>query len=331
VLRLSILIPYLRCAESLERTLVSVLANRPKGCEVLVALAQAYDDPYTLTDEVRFVSAPPGAGLVEAMNLGLVECRAPIVHVLGCGATVDDGWLEAPLEQFRDRRVAAVAPLVVDQRDPERAVSAGLEYHPGGVPRSRGRGLSSDRAGELATVILGPTTRAAFYRRAAAAAEHGFFDETMGDRLADVDLALRLRQAGYLAHFEPGSVIYDAPADSSPPASFAAAHRAERLFWRHVATNGWTRSLAMHSLVVAGELRRSLVRPSVLTQLAGRIIGCCDWGNHRRQRQRWALQPAGTTAWDEPPTAVSVVTRFDETQARPKASSRVQRRAGQVR
>ncbi|HUY31387.1 MAG TPA: hypothetical protein VMV69_01295 [Pirellulales bacterium] len=289
--RLSILIPALSCAERLEHTLVSVLANRPEQCEVVVVLAHPYDDPYDLVDEVRFVAARRGAGLAECANLGLRECRAPFVHLLACGAAVEEGWTQAPLRQFSDQRLAAVAPLVLDEHDPARVLSAGLEYHPSGVRRLRGQGLSSAEARSLGPTILGPTAQAAFYRRAAVAPTQAFFDASLGDPLADSDLALRLRQAGYWARFEATSIVYHS-ADPPPVAGFVAARHAERLFWRHAPAAGLTRSIALHSLLVVGEFRRSFPRPAALTHLAGRMVAACDWGFHRRQRRRWALSPA---------------------------------------
>ena len=52
--RLAIVITDGGSIESLESTLVSVLENRPPDCEVLVALAGPYADPYELSGEVRF-------------------------------------------------------------------------------------------------------------------------------------------------------------------------------------------------------------------------------------------------------------------------------------
>jgi hypothetical protein len=307
----------------LEQTLESVLANRPRRCEVVVVLARAYDDPYHLGDEVRYVSARSCAGLAESINLGIRECRAPIVHLLACGATVDEGWTAGPLEDLRDRRLGSVAPLVLDERDPTQIVSAGMEYHPGGVRRLLGRGLPAARAAELATSILGPTAQAAFYRRGAALANEGLFDVSLGDGLADADLALRLRQAGNQARFEPTSIVYDAPAAATRP-SFVAARQAERIFWRHAPTLGLARSIALHGLVVAGELRRGLPHPSALTQLAGRMVGSCDWGNHQRQRHRWALPPAEggerrSSELDE--HTATVASRIDPSHAKVDASN----------
>ncbi len=71
--KLSIIVPVLGQIEPLEHSLVSLLAHRPRSSEVLVVLNSPYDDPYSLTDEVRFIAAAPGAGWVESVNTGLRE------------------------------------------------------------------------------------------------------------------------------------------------------------------------------------------------------------------------------------------------------------------
>ena len=43
--------------EALESTLVSVLENRPRDCEVIVVSNRKYDDPYSLAGEVTFIEA----------------------------------------------------------------------------------------------------------------------------------------------------------------------------------------------------------------------------------------------------------------------------------
>ena len=68
-LRLSIVIPAVTSAAELEETLLSVLENRPEQCEVIVALACEYDDPWNLRDEVTFVRAPAGASTIGCVNL----------------------------------------------------------------------------------------------------------------------------------------------------------------------------------------------------------------------------------------------------------------------
>ncbi|HVW38151.1 MAG TPA: glycosyltransferase, partial [Pirellulales bacterium] len=165
--RLSILIPFLGNRDSLENTLASVLQNRPEGAEIVVALGQEYDDPYQLGEEVRFVRAAGATTLAAALNQGFGACQGPIVHTLGCGVTVGDGWTDRALRRFDDRRVASVAPLIVDADHPQRVWSAGLEYRAGGACRRLGQGVLIDSAQGLGGRLVGPSWVAGFYRRSA--------------------------------------------------------------------------------------------------------------------------------------------------------------------
>ena len=83
--RLSIVIPAVTGAEALEETLLSVLENRPESCEVIVALACEYDDPWNLRDEVTFVRAPEAASTIGCVNLGISSAAGEVIHVLSAG------------------------------------------------------------------------------------------------------------------------------------------------------------------------------------------------------------------------------------------------------
>ena len=127
---LSIVIPMQGNAARLEQGLVSVLENRPADCEVIVVLDGAYEDPYLLEDEVRFVDAPDGASWVDSINLGVQRARAEIVHLLGCGSQVCEGWSDVIGPHFERSEVASVAPLVAWAKGP--AAVAGVRMPPGG-------------------------------------------------------------------------------------------------------------------------------------------------------------------------------------------------------
>lgn len=282
--RLSILIPFLGHRDSLENTLASVLQNRPAGSEIIVALGCDYDDPYQIDEEVRFTRIAGRRGLIDLVNDGFRECLAPIVHLLACGVTVSEGWTDAAVAHFRDRRVASVAPLIVDADAPDRVVAAGLEYLPGGAWRRRGQAGGVEAVHRLPGASIGAPLAAGFYRRSVADNVRGLFDRTLGSNTADVDLALRLLQAGHSTVFEPNSLVLQPASTLASEKGFSHARQAERIYWRHAAAHGSLRSAAAHGPVVAGEFFRSLPRPSAFTQLAGRLLACCEWGYRRRQQ-----------------------------------------------
>jgi hypothetical protein len=272
--RLSIVIPALGSIASLEAGLVSVLEHRPSDCEVIIVLREPYDDPYELEGEVRFIEAPLGTRASACLNIGVAASRGTIIHLLGCGFEVSDGWTDAALAHFDDEQVVAVAPLVMQPGvTDERVAAAGLEYRAGGTghPRHADQSLSSID-GEPKT-LLGPLASAAFYRSTALDALETVFDAAVGDKFCDIDLALRLRKAGGRAIFEPASRIRGDVAATDPSSNFRSGLHAERLFWRHAGHVGWLRSLALHGLTVAGDLRSP-------ARLVGRLAACCELPLH---------------------------------------------------
>lgn len=278
MVRLSIVIPATPNFGALESTLVSVLANRPSDCEVVVVLSQPYNDPYDLTDEVRFVSAPNGASWCEQVNLGFNESGGSIVHVLEPGSQVHEGWTQLALRHFTNPQVAAVAPLVLNGQQPDRALALGVQYARRGERILVGAGVSACAAAALPSA-LGPVRWAGFYRRSAVLELLGGFDGQL-DSQADVDLALRLQAAGYRSISEPRCQI---TLENSPrrQRGFGEALRGERLFWRNSLALG---AVLEHLKLIAGEAVQNPVYAPAL--LCGRVCGLFEMGSHLKHRAR---------------------------------------------
>ncbi len=283
--RLSIVIPCVGGAAEFDGALVSILQNRPADCEVLVVHTEPYDDPYSLADEVRFIEAQES--LVGLLNLAVEAAHGEVLHIVGCGLEVNENWTAAALEHFCDLEVAAVSPAIVTA-DRQSLVAAGVYWSLGGVRRvvSDSRVVSRG-SGRLRSKINGPTLAAAFYRRDVVAALGGF-DDSLGEGLADVSLALDIQALGRLHVCEPASRLVDVgQRPGATSASFASGRAAERLFWRHAQQRGISTSLAMHGCsVAAGAI---FERPSkFLASLAGRGLACLEVGAVARHEQRLA-------------------------------------------
>jgi hypothetical protein len=278
VAKLAIVIPALGGVDLWEEGLVSVLQHRPADSEVLVVLVEPYNDPYDLKDEVRFVHAPRDAGLVDCLQRGLDASHAPLVHFLASGRQVEEHWAERAVRHFDDPQVAAVVPATIS----ERAVWAGIRYSSGG---RRGLRAMSKTPGK--TKILGPELRAAFYRRAALEAIGGL-ETAVGDELADVELALALRQAGLTVALEPESRVREGTDGAPRVGAFRRGLHAERLFWRNAPARGWTLSLLAHPGVLATALFTAGSPTSAASHLLGRLLGGCGLLTHRARRERLA-------------------------------------------
>lgn len=269
--RLSIVIPSIGSAAQLERTLLSVLENKPEQCEVLVVLSAPYDDPYALEeDEVRFVRGRLGGTFSDCLNLGLRASRSDLVHWLAGGAEAQPGWTVEPCRLLAGRAAAAVAPVVL-RAEGSHIASAGLAYQVSGEPRALLSGEPVARVPGAPTHILGPSLVAGFIRKEAFFAAGGW-QAGCGETLADVDLALRLRNAGYDALLAPSSRVQDRGAAVPCSSEFAAGRALERLYWRHAQRDA-RRNLAAHLLLLAREAATALIRPRNVLRLAGRLAG----------------------------------------------------------
>lgn len=258
----------------LETSLISVLQNRPRDCEVVVVHDGAYQDPYELAGEVRFIAAPTLRATTALLNEGVAVCRAPVVHVLGCGAEVTEDWTLAAMAHFADSDIDAVAPLVMAS-DRQHVVAAGLEYRRGGRRVASQQGTEIAKISAESQATLGPTLDGAFYRRSALLQWATPFCPLVGDLLADVDLALRMARDGRRAVLEPNSQVV-APLTARTGNALSEGWLAERLFWRHASAFGVTSSLAAHAAMIAAEAAVTVVKPWRVARFVGRLTGSLE-------------------------------------------------------
>jgi hypothetical protein len=284
VARLSIVIPCLGDAAEFDGALVSVLQNRPRDCEVIVAHRQPYDDPYGLADEVTFLHCDADS-LVELVNEALSEASGEILHVLGCGLEVSENWTAAPLAHFTDPDVASVSPLVFD-RD-QKLLAAGVCCSLGGARRvATNPRLVEAGSGRLRAKILGATLTAGFYRRDCLAALGGF-EQSMTDQLADVAAALAFQALGKLHVVEPASRLTKiTDPTTQKKSSLKRARALERLYWRSAADHSPALTLPFHAAHVAADCAQQLSELRLLPALVGRALAFCELGAVRRYTEQ---------------------------------------------
>ena len=276
---LSIVIPVSRDTAALELTLASTLEHQPDDSEVIVVNDSTYGDPYGLSGEVYFVDVPATSTPVDLLNAGIRAARAPVVHLLQPGVEVTAGWTSAALRHFDDPQVASVAPaLLISETSP--TAIRGVAYHWGGR-----RDLVTGALRRIDRNPLGPTICGGFYRRSAVELAGGW-DPRIGYPWADLDLALSLRQMGFVSVCETDSPIRMATAPAPDVPGFHFGRTAERLFWKHPMVS-WPAALSLHILCVALGLSTRLSQPKQLVaELAGRFVGMFDVLAAAAHRQR---------------------------------------------
>src|SRR5262245_904804 len=231
-------------ARTIEACVSSLLALRyPRDqCEIIVVDNASTDGTAAVlapfTDRVRVLHEPtPGASA--ARNRGIRHARGQVIAFTDADCTVEPEWLAALVEPLADPSVGIV----------------------GGPILSRARGNRIERFGERLhdqrrSIEIEPrpyVASANWASRREVLSETGFFDETLL-RVQDVDLAWRIRQAGYRLVYMPEARV---------------RHRNERTLWglmREGYTHGrhGLRVLERHDAVEPGPRRTWTRMPFVI-------------------------------------------------------------------
>ncbi len=285
----SIVIPTYNGRELLARCLASIERHRPDPARFPIEVVVADDGSTDGTAEwlaesfpwVRVERLARNAGFCAAANAGLAAARGAFVQLLNNDTEVASGWIEQGLEPFADGRVGSVAPLVRVRSDPDRVDSAGDAYAWVGWPMKRGHGQDASRwAARPVEEVFGASGSSAFYR-ASALKRTGGLDPLLGSYYEDIDLAFRLRWAGYRCVYAPGCrILHDISATydhGSPTLQRRMSRNAELIFWWNLP--GWRLALSVGphvTFVVAQGLWR-LARGRLGPFLAGKLDALSAW------------------------------------------------------
>ncbi len=143
-------------------------------------------------------------GFATANNRGLTACRGEYIATVNDDAIVDPDWSDALLSALdSDPDLAAVQGINLMLDDPSRIDGAGLAWNHHWQAVQIGHGKPVTTLSSTPTEIFGVSATAAIYRRSALEKVSGRRLEAFDPRLfayyEDVDLACRLKAAGYRA------------------------------------------------------------------------------------------------------------------------------------
>jgi GT2 family glycosyltransferase len=276
--QLSVVIPSRHRPDLLRHCLRSVCDHRPAHTQIIVV-----DDGSAAAAVSRLVVEFPGVevlrnerptGFSVAANRGIAAATGDVIELLNDDTQVTPGWTEAALSWFDDPTVAAVAPLVLQgpRGDPVPLIdSAGDEYDRGGFARKRGHGEPLSDSYREPCEVFGACASSAFYR-ADVLRGVGGFPEDFGAYFEDVDLAWRIRRAGYRIMYEPASVVWHRVGSSYQKRRSLIEQQSqneERVFWRNV-PDVW-RMLPRHAAVLAGKALRRVREGTLVPWTIGRL------------------------------------------------------------
>ncbi len=184
-------------------------ALRDQGAEIiLVDQTEAPSEvPAGLVD--RLLRPGRNLGFAAGTNLGIAAAGGEWIATVNDDAVVEPGWLDSLVAALAaDPRVAAVQGVNVIFDAPHLTDGCGLTWNRWWQAVQIGRGRTVPPPGDGAREIFGVSATAAVFRRAAlksVAPEGEVFDSGLGSYYEDVDLAGRLRAAGWRALLVPAA------------------------------------------------------------------------------------------------------------------------------
>jgi N-acetylglucosaminyl-diphospho-decaprenol L-rhamnosyltransferase len=155
--------------------------------------------------DVKVVGLDHNHSFTQAVNLGVVSGHGEYVILLNNDVDLHSDCLEqlvAPLELSSDVGSVAAVMLTPGERSID-SVGVTTDVTLAGFPRLQG--LGHERAGETLPLLTGPEGTTAAYRRAAWE-QVGGLDETIRAYMEILDIAWRLRQAGWRTVCAPKAV-----------------------------------------------------------------------------------------------------------------------------
>ncbi len=292
-MNLSIIIPSHSRPDLLHACLAAVGRHAPADSEVIVVDDGSPDGQVSAVvgrfERMHLLRLPRRRGFCAAVNAGLGIARGRFVELLNDDTEVTPDWARPALAAFADRRVAAVAPLVLRWPGTGQIDSAGDRYYQGGIAGKRGHGEPLSLPYLKRCHVFGASASSAFYRRDVLL-QVGALPEEFGAYFEDVDVAFRLHAAGYRVLYEPRSrVLHHVSASYGRPRLRLLEQQScneERVFWRNLPAALLARALPSHLLVLAAKLGRRWQEGGLAPFLCGRLRLLTElpalW-RHRRQ------------------------------------------------
>jgi GT2 family glycosyltransferase len=223
---ISVVIPNWNGRRWLPGCLGSLAAQERTAGEVIVVDNGSRDGSLEyLQDEhpeVRVIALSDNTGFAHAANVGLHVARGELVALVNADVELAPDWLARTAGALEAHpEAASVACKMVSLRDPGIVDDAGDVLRRDGVCEQRGRFGPDDSRWDEPGEVLGACAGAALYRRAVVLDASGFHEPYFA-YLEDVDLALRLRLAGWTCRYEPAVARHAAQSASDALAGGAA-------------------------------------------------------------------------------------------------------------
>jgi GT2 family glycosyltransferase len=207
IVGVSVVIPNWNGRRWLPECLTAISAQTQAPRQVIVVDNGSTDDSVAWLraehPDVLVIVLGWNTGFANAANAGVRAAAGEFVALVNSDVQLAPDWLERVARTLgADPGVAAVATKILSLRDPEEVDDAGDVLRRDGACEQRGRFHRDDGSFDQPGEVFGACAGAALYRRDAVLGVGGF-DRRLFAYLEDVDVALRLRLAGWRCRYEP--------------------------------------------------------------------------------------------------------------------------------
>jgi len=205
---LAVVVPTLGRSPALDGVLGRLERQAPAADRVLVAPRAS---GVTARRGWRWVE-PPGTGFARAVNAGLAAAEGDLVAVVNDDALPKEGWLETLIESLaRDSTLAAVQGVHLQMERPALCDGCGIAWNRRWQAVQILHACAAPPTDASSIDAFGVSATAAIYRRSAldqvALDDRRWFDERLESWYEDVELAVRLRSAGWRALCVPSARV----------------------------------------------------------------------------------------------------------------------------
>ncbi len=292
--RVAAVIPTLGKSSHLEACL---RALRVEGEPIEIIVVDQGERPVDLPPGLADQILRPGRnlGFAAGTNLGIAAVSAdaaPFVATVNDDAIVEPGWLAVLLAALdADPRLAAAQGANLRLDRPEILDGLGIAWNRRWQAVQIGAGEPAPGREELPRPVFGVSATAALYRRSALEAvrlgPNEFFDSNLGSYYEDVDLAARLKRAGFRALMLPAARARHAGSTTGGAERWRLVYGNRHLVLARMLGRGyWWRlpSLLGRDLrdlaraAINGEKGRAVGILAGWGRAASRLVGFANWG-----------------------------------------------------
>jgi GT2 family glycosyltransferase len=228
--KISIIIPSSHSAESLKEFVARLISKTSyPNYEIVIVQVDGRDEVHEAGTDFRMLHFPDAANDSAAKNYAVAQTDSPWLLFLDDNVeAIDPDWLTIMGEHVQRPEVGAVGARLIN---PNGTIEhAGLIVGVNGIAQSAFHGFPAEHAGVNRQLRMtrnySAVSGACLFARRQVFQEIGGFDEGLSGALADVDLCLKMRRAGYLIVYTPlAKLIAAAPVSKTHDVSGEAIIR----------------------------------------------------------------------------------------------------------